>query len=103
MKLLQPGQVKVNQWLACNSYNFLTSDSWSNIRNEVVINYMLVSANMLLLVDPNPTGKEGHTSTFMVSDNSWAINPTQGKLDGAVMDNMSGNKAKWELLKYEHS
>ena len=64
---------------------------------------MLVSANMLLLVDPNPTGKEGHTSTFMVSDNSWAINPTQGKLDGAVMDNMSGNKAKWELLKYEHS
>jgi Protein of unknown function (DUF 659) len=93
---------KVDAWLERDVYNCLTSDSWSNARNEAVINSMLVSAHTSLFLESNDTGDQGHSAAFLAADMSRVIDATPGKMAGAIMDNTTANKAAWVLLKRRH-
>jgi Protein of unknown function (DUF 659) len=92
-------KIKVDAWLAQGNYNCLTSNGWSKISNEAVINYMLVSTNMLLFLESKYTGEQGHSPSFLAKDMSQVIKSTTGKIAGAIMDNKLANKSVWELLK----
>ena len=93
---------KVDAWLARDLFACITSDAWSNIKNESVINYMLVSGDMSLFLKSNSTGEDSHTSEFLANDLSRVIKSTKGKIAGAIMDNTSANKRAWTLLKTFH-
>ncbi len=93
---------KVDAWLARDLFACITSDAWSNIKNESVINYMLVSGDMSLFLKSNSTGEDSHTSEFLANDLSRVIKSTKGKIAGAIMDNTSANKQAWMLLKTFH-
>ena len=80
----------------------MTSNGWSNVSNEAVINYMLVSTNMSLFLKSKYTGEQGHSASFMAQDMSQVIKATTGNIAGAIMDNTLANKYAWELLKKEH-
>ena len=75
-------KIKVDAWLAQGNYNCLTSDGWSNISNEAVINYMLVSTNMSLFLKSKYTGEQGHTASFLAKDMSRVIKATTGNIAG---------------------
>ncbi|KAI2510962.1 transposase [Fragilaria crotonensis] len=93
---------KVDAWLARDLFACITSDAWSNIKNESVINYMLVSGDISLFLESNSTGEDSHTSEFLANDLSRVIKATSGKIAGAIMDNTSANKRAWTLLKAFH-
>ena len=93
---------KVDTWLARDLFACITSDAWSNVKNESVINYMLVSGDISLFLESKQTGEEAHTSAFLAADISRVIASTNGKVSGAIMDNTSANKRAWILLKALH-
>ena len=86
-------KIKVDAWLAQGNYNCLTSNQWSNISNEAVINYMLVSTNMLLFLESKYTGEQGHSASFLAKGMSQVIKATTGNIAGAIMDNTLANKS----------
>lgn len=92
-------QAKVGLWLNRDTYSCLTSDSWNNIKNKAVVNYMLVSEEMSLFLESNSTEEIAHTAQFTFEDMSQVISKTSGLIAGATMDNTSVNKASWILLK----
>jgi hypothetical protein len=93
---------KVDAWLARDLFACITSDAWSNLKNESAINYMLVSGDMSLFLESNSTGEDSQTSEFLANDLSCVIKSTSGKIAGAIMDNTSANKGAWTLLKTFH-
>ena len=105
-KLLQQAYNEVKQrvdgWLDRGTYGSLTTDGWSNIKNESVVNYMFVSGaeGMSLFLESNATGIESHTAEFLAKDISRVIesSPPNAKIAGVVMDNTSANKAAWRVL-----
>ena len=92
-------QAKVDVWLNRDTYSCLTSDSWTNIKNEAVLNYMLVSEEMSLFLESHSTQEIAHTAQFICLDMSRVIDRTPGNIAGGTMDNTSANKAAWVLLK----
>ena len=90
---------KVDSWLNRNTYSCLTSDSWTNIKNEAVVNYMLVSEEMSLFLESHSTQEIAHTAQFTCFDMSRVIDKTPGFIAGGTMDNTAANKAAWVLLK----
>ncbi len=45
-----------------------TSDAWSNVSNEPVINYMAVSPNNSLFLEAVNTDEQGHTAAWPSKD-----------------------------------
>lgn len=93
---------KVNGWLDQGAYGSLTTDGWSNIKNESIVNYMFVSGadSMSVFLESIETGGEAHTADFLAADKKRVIEslPPNAKIAGVVMDNTSANKAAWRLL-----
>jgi Protein of unknown function (DUF 659) len=73
-----------------------------DVRNEAVIDYMLVSADVSLFLESNHAGEQGHTAAFLASDMSCVIKATPGKIFGVAMDNTTASKSAWDLLKREY-
>jgi hypothetical protein len=46
----------------------LTTDAWSNIKNDFVINYMVVSPTCSLFFESMSTGQQGHDHKFIARD-----------------------------------
>jgi hypothetical protein len=44
-------KVKVDAWLSRNSFICLASKSWSNVKNDDVIDFVLVSADISLFLE----------------------------------------------------
>ena len=105
-KLLQQAYNQVKQrvdgWLDRGTYGSLTTDGWSNIKNESVVNYMFVSGaeGMSLFLESNATGIESHTAEFSAQDISRVVEnlPPNARIAGVVLDNTSANKAAWRVL-----
>jgi Protein of unknown function (DUF 659)/hAT family C-terminal dimerisation region len=97
---------KVDGWLDRGAYGSLTTDGWSNIKNESVVNYMFVSGadNMSLFLESIETGIESHTAEFLARDISRVIEgaPPNARIAGVVMDNTSANKAAWRILQKDY-
>ena len=92
----------VDNWLKRDPFGCLTSDGWSNIKNESVINYMLVSGEVTLFLESTQSGEQTHTSEYLAADIARVISSTQGKISGVIMDNTAANKKAWKILKEGH-
>ena len=94
-------QSKVNERMM-GATSCLTSDAWTNIKNDSVMNYMAVSPDCSLFLESVSTGQQGHNHQFIAQDISRVIHHyTSTSFAGAVTDNTSTNKKAWTLLKKE--
>jgi Protein of unknown function (DUF 659) len=83
-------------------YLSITSDGWSNIKNEPIVNYMAVSASATLFLESVSTREMAHDAKFISEDITrvmMQVSNTTSCVVGAVTDNTSTNKAAWILLK----
>ncbi len=77
----------------------LTTDGWSNIKNDPIVNYMAVSPEVSLFLESVATGQQGHTHTFIANDITRVIESNGDTVfAGAVTDNTAANKKAWSLL-----
>jgi cephalosporin-C deacetylase-like acetyl esterase len=82
----------------------LTSDVWSNIKDDSIMSYMVVSKDCCLFLESVSTGLQGHNHQFISWDISCIIqHNTSMMFAGAVTDNTSTNKKAWQLLQQEFS
>ena len=65
-KAYEQVQGKAGSWLNRDTYSCLTSDSWTNIKNEAVVNYMLVSEEKSLFLESHSTQDIAHTATIHI-------------------------------------
>jgi Protein of unknown function (DUF 659) len=91
---------KIDSYLASSPYHCITSDGWSNIKNEPIINYVIVSPSVSLFLESIYTGEKSHNAQFLSDDISRIIEKlSSSHVVGAVTDNTSTNKVSWSLLK----
>ncbi len=96
-------KTKVDAWLKRDHFACVISDAWSNIQNESVINYMLVSGDVSFFLESTQSGELSHTAEYLAGDLDRVIGQTRGKVAGVVMDNTAANEKTWKLLKEKHS
>lgn len=92
-------QVKVNQCMN-GAVSCLISDSWSDVRNDAIVNYMAVSPLHSLFLESVATGQISHDHKFIAEDLARVIRRYDTTdFAGAVTDNTATNKKAWSLLK----
>jgi hypothetical protein len=80
---------KVDSYLALSPYHCMTSDGWSNIKNEPIINYMIVSPSVSIFLESIYTGEKSHNAQFLSDDISRTIEKlSSSHVVGAVTDNV---------------
>ncbi|KAI2498263.1 transposase [Fragilaria crotonensis] len=97
-------KTKVNKHLEhAGTVVCLTTDGWSNVKNEPIVNYMATSPSSTLFLESVSTGEQSHNAEWIASDiqRVMASYPTT-TFAGAVTDNTSTNKNAWELLLIKH-
>ena len=86
-----------------NNYECITSDAWSNISNEPVVNYMAVSPISSLFLEAVNTGAQGHDANWLSKDLTRVIDSLHNNAVGAVTDNTATNKKVWKELEEKYS
>ncbi|KAH6600482.1 hypothetical protein BASA50_002268 [Batrachochytrium salamandrivorans] len=96
-------KIEVDKILSCKTQNLcITSDGWSNISNEAVVNYMAVSPNQTIFVESVNTAEQSHNADWIASDLQRFIDSVDCNVVGAVTDNTSTNKKAWRYLKEQN-
>ena len=85
-----------------NNYVCITSDAWSNISNEPVVNYMAVSPINSLFLEAVNTGAQGHDANWLSKDLTRVIDSLHNNAVGAVTDNTATNKKVWKELEEKY-
>ena len=81
----------------------LTTDRWSNIRNEPIVNCMATSPLSTLFLELVSTGEQSHNSEWIASDIEHVMNCHRTTtFAGVVTDNTSTNRNAWEKLLRKH-
>ncbi|KAH6576248.1 hypothetical protein BASA50_002033 [Batrachochytrium salamandrivorans] len=80
----------------------LTSDAWSNIKNEPIVNYMLISDYSTFFLESVSTGEQSHDAKWIAQDMGRVIDSLAGKVCGAVTDNTTTNRSAWSILKKKY-
>ncbi|KAH6571036.1 hypothetical protein BASA60_007375 [Batrachochytrium salamandrivorans] len=80
----------------------LTSDAWSNIKNEPIVNYMLISDSSTFFLESVSTGEQSHDAKWIAQDMGRIIDSLAGKVCGAVTDNTTTNRSAWSMLKKKY-
>jgi Protein of unknown function (DUF 659) len=82
-----------------NAIACITTDGWTNIKNDPVVNYMATSSNFCYFLESVYTGKQGHNSIWISANIERVINNYSCiSIAGAVTDNINANKKAWEIL-----
>ena len=76
----------------------VTSDAWTNICSDPIVNYMAVSATFTLFIESVATGEQSHSANWIADDISRVLLAFPAVTCGACTDNTSTNKAAWKLL-----
>lgn len=84
------------------SYLCLTSDGWSNVNNDSIINYMIVAGEKTYFAESVDTKDTSHSGNFLSADIMRVAKPFAQKLCGVVMDNTKANKKAGALLEDKH-
>jgi hypothetical protein len=83
---------EVNKMLSVkNRYISITSDAWSSILNEPIINYMAVSPNNSLFLEAVHTEEQSHDADWLTSDLICVMDNLGDNVVGAITDNTSTN------------
>ncbi|CAB4039334.1 hypothetical protein DYB30_009596, partial [Paramuricea clavata] len=85
-----------------SNYVCITSDAWSNISNEPVVNYMAVSPNNSLFLEAVNTEEQGHDADWLSKDLIRVIDSLHNNVVGAVTDNTATNKKVWCELEQKY-
>ena len=80
----------------------ITSDAWSNIANEAVVNYMAVSPTKSLFLESVNTEEQGHDAEWLSQDMSRVIDRIGENVVGAITDNTAANKKMWSILEQRY-
>ena len=84
---------RINGAISC-----LIADSWSNVQNDAIINYMAVSFECSIFLESVATGQISHNHEFIANDIARVIRAYEmNNFAGAVTDNTSTNKKAWKL------
>lgn len=81
-----------------NRIGCIISDASSNINNESIVNYMIVSDRLSQFVESIATEEQSHTAEFIADDLDRVIQSLTErgiKIAGAVTDNTATNKKAW--------
>ncbi|KAH6594948.1 hypothetical protein BASA50_006210 [Batrachochytrium salamandrivorans] len=76
----------------------LTLDVWPNIKNEPIVNYMLISDSSTFFLESVSTGEQSHDAKWIAQDMGRMIDSLAGKVCGAVTDNTTTNRSAWSIL-----
>ncbi|KAH9269464.1 hypothetical protein BASA83_008547 [Batrachochytrium salamandrivorans] len=73
----------------------LTSDAWSNIKNEPIVNYMLISDSSTFFLESVSTGEQSHVAKWIAQDMGRMIDSLAGKMKAQLQkaqlaENLSG-------------
>ena len=85
-----------------NQFMSITSDAWSNIANESVINYMVVSPSKSLFLESANTEEQGHDAEWLAQDMKHVIDGIGENVVGAITDNTAANKKMWSILEQKY-
>ncbi|KAH9263253.1 hypothetical protein BASA83_013398 [Batrachochytrium salamandrivorans] len=87
----------------------LTSDAWSNIKNEPIVNYMLISdSSSTFFLESVSTGEQSHDAKWIAQDMGRVIDSLAGKMKAQLQkaqltENLSGlvqpDPTRWSFLK----
>jgi hypothetical protein len=80
----------------------LTTDGWSNILGEPVVNYCAVTPIQTFFLEAISTETDGHTAEFIAGDIKRVIegNPSlKDRIVGCCTDNTAANQSAWSKLK----
>jgi hypothetical protein len=80
----------------------MTNDSWSNVKNDPIMNFMAASPACTLFLESVATGVQAHTHKYIADEITRIFNSYNTTFAGAVTDNTSTNKAAWCLLHKRH-
>ncbi|KAH9263996.1 hypothetical protein BASA83_012578 [Batrachochytrium salamandrivorans] len=58
----------------------LTSDAWSNIKNEPIVNYLLISDSSMFFLESVSTGEQSHDAKWIAQDMGRVIDSLVGKM-----------------------
>ena len=95
----QKVKAEVNKLLsASNQYICITSDAWSSVLQEPIVNYMAVCPTKSLFLEAVHTGSQGHTAEWIAEDLLRVIDGIEGNVAGCVTDNSAANKKAWQQL-----
>ena len=76
----------------------LTTDAWSNVKNEPVVSYMAVNPENSLFVEAINTEGLCHDANWIAQDLERVMVSLQCNISGAQTDNTSTNKMSWKIL-----
>jgi hypothetical protein len=76
----------------------VTTDAWSNIKNEPVVNYMAVNPGNSLFLEAVNTEEQGHDAEWIAKDLERVMESLQCIVIGAITDNTATNKKAWKVL-----
>ena len=85
-----------------NQFISITSDAWSNIANESVVNYMAVCPSKSLFLESVNTEEQGHDAEWLAQDISRVIDGIGENVVGAITDNTAANKKMWGILEEKY-
>ena len=80
----------------------LTTDGWTNVENEPVVNYMAVANGTALFIESVNTGEQSHDAVWIAADTSRVLTKFGDRAAGCLMDNTATNRAAWKILEENH-
>ena len=83
----------------CKTTVCITSDGWSNVKGDPIVNYMATSPAFTYFLESVSTGQQGHSSVWIAADIERVIKQYPNTVfAGAVTDNTSANRNAWAIL-----
>ena len=95
----QKVKAEVGKLLSVNTqYICITSDAWSSVLNEPVVNYMAVCPTKSLFLEAVHTEDQAHDAEWLTADLTRVIDSIGDNMVGCVTDNTAANKKVWKEL-----
>ena len=87
---------------AKSKYISITSDAWSSVLNEQIVNYMTVSPTRSLFLEAVHTEEQSHNADWLTADLVCVMDSVGSNVVGAITDNTSTNKKVWKKLEQKY-
>ena len=99
----QKMKTEVDKTLSSSTqYLSITSDAWSSVLNEPIVNYMAVCPTSSLFLEAVYTEEQGHNAEWIASDLARVMDNLGDKVVGAITDNTAANKKAWDILEQKY-
>ena len=99
----QKVKAEVDKVLSSNKqFICITSDAWSTVLNEPLVNYMAVSPTKSLFLEAVHTEDQAHDAEWLAKDIMRVIDAIGKNVVGCVTDNTAANKKAWEKLEEKY-